>query len=101
MNKETKRTWLEEIRQLSNDSEFSEDELLFVDEAVLATVAAGPSLEGKQGKDDDTKSGEATLLLSLKQGIIALAPILTTIDVISYSLSFTNLYFDFIFEIIL
>jgi len=88
VNKETKRTWLEEIRQLSNDSEISEDDLLFVDESVLASVPPRPVLEektllglAKKEEEEEGKPGEATLMLSLTQGMVAVARILKTIDV--------------------
>lgn len=111
LNKENKRSWLQEIRQLSRDSELSEDDLILVDddtilvsptleeepfeEAVNEIVAkataatAGTPLDKKDtvASKQRTKSSEekdpeeATVVLTLKDGMVTLTSVLKTIDV--------------------
>lgn len=108
LNKENKRSWLQEIRQLSRDSELSEDDLILVDDD---TILVSPTLEeepfeeaaeedvgaaapivlqdkkdgviGKQRKKstEEKDPEEATIVLTLKNGMVSLVNILKTIDV--------------------
>ncbi|CAG7820861.1 unnamed protein product [Allacma fusca] len=73
VNKEAKRTWLEEIRQLSRDSDLSEDDLLLVDDSIL------PAVQIPKPKDDE-KPEETDLVLSLNESMVSLARILKTMD---------------------
>jgi len=94
VNKENKRNWLEEIRQLSRDSELSEDDLLLVDETIPAIVEEKESFgDNKTRKDEreeaagattaeaDAKPEETTLVLTLKDKMFSFGNILSTIDV--------------------
>lgn len=67
MKKEAKRTWLEEIKQLSQDSELSEEDLILVEES------------SKPEKEDVAQS--TALVLSLKDTMVSFGNILTTIEV--------------------
>ncbi|CAL8079167.1 unnamed protein product [Orchesella dallaii] len=97
LNKENKRTWLQEIRQLSRDSELSEDDLILVDDdtiIVSSTLEEEPSeepgasaekaepiiLKQKQKSVEEKDQEEATIILTLKNGMVSLVNILKTID---------------------
>ena len=74
VNKENKRKWLEELRQLSRDSDLSEDDLILVEETILAP-------EQKALQKEEEKPEETDLVLSLNDSMASLARILKTMDV--------------------
>lgn len=89
VNKENKRNWLEEIRQLSRDSDLSEDDLILVDEAEYKAKLAkagvelpveGATAAGADGDDASQKSEHATIVLTLKDNMLSLGTVLGLID---------------------
>ena len=74
INKESKRTWLEEIRQFSRDSDLSEDDLLLVDDAIVISDELTKPKEAEKPEETD-------VVLSLNDNMVSLARILKTVDV--------------------
>lgn len=117
-NKENKRNWLQEIRQLSRDSELSEDDLILVDddsilvsptleeeeafvdvgcsnhvETAFKSAATATTTVAEVNKDptdntqkprqsvSDKAPEEATIVLTLRDGMLSLITVLKTIEV--------------------
>ncbi|XP_021966894.1 tyrosine 3-monooxygenase [Folsomia candida] len=88
VNKENKRNWLEEIRQLSRDSDLSEDDLILVDESGIlekehkeqstSTSVDGAAASG--GEESAPKAEQATIVLTLKDNMLSLGNILNLVD---------------------
>lgn len=58
INKENKRSWLQEIRQLSRDSELSEDDLILVDDD---TIIVSPTLEEEPFEETAEEADNSSL----------------------------------------